>query len=76
MRLIHGISSFTYRNYTIMTDGIIKMANTTYKLIEPTTGAPIKAWIKGVTMEDEAKKQLLNVAQLPFVYKWIAVMPL
>jgi tRNA-splicing ligase RtcB (3'-phosphate/5'-hydroxy nucleic acid ligase) len=51
------------------------MTNTTYKLIEPTTGAPIKAWIKGVTMEDEAKKQLLNVAQLPFVYKWVAVMP-
>lgn len=51
------------------------MANTAYKLIEPTTGAPIKAWIKGVTMEDEAKKQLLNVAQLPFVYKWVAAMP-
>ncbi len=51
------------------------MANTTYQLIEPPTGAPIKAWIKGVTMEDEAKKQLLNVAQLPFVYKWVAAMP-
>jgi tRNA-splicing ligase RtcB len=51
------------------------MANTTYKLIEPPTGVPIKAWVKGVTMEDEAKQQLLNVAQLPIVYKWVAAMP-
>src|SRR5262249_6997979 len=26
-------------------------------------------------LEDEARNQLLNVAQLPFVYKWIAAMP-
>lgn len=36
---------------------------------------PVKAWVDGVELEDEAKKQLLNVAQLPFVYKHVAVMP-
>ncbi len=51
------------------------MANTRYNLIEIENGVPIKAWTKGVKLEDEAKKQLLNVAQLPFVYKWVAAMP-
>ncbi len=51
------------------------MANLRYNLIEVETGVPIKAWTKGVKLEDEAKKQLLNVAQLPFVYKWVAAMP-
>jgi tRNA-splicing ligase RtcB (3'-phosphate/5'-hydroxy nucleic acid ligase) len=36
---------------------------------------PIKAWIDGVELEDEARKQLLNVANLPFVFKHVAVMP-
>jgi tRNA-splicing ligase RtcB len=45
------------------------MANTQYNLIEIKNGVPIKAWTKGVKLEDGAKKQLLNVAQLPFVYK-------
>src|SRR6185436_19390107 len=51
------------------------MANTRYNLIEIENGVPIKAWTKGVKLEDEAKKQLLNVARLPFVYKWVAAMP-
>jgi tRNA-splicing ligase RtcB (3'-phosphate/5'-hydroxy nucleic acid ligase) len=38
-------------------------------------GVPIKAWTKGVALENEARQQLLNAAQLPFVYKWIAAMP-
>lgn len=36
---------------------------------------PIKAWIDGVPLEDEAKKQLLNVAKMPFIFKHVAVMP-
>lgn len=36
---------------------------------------PIKAWVKGVALEKEAEKQLNNVASLPIIYKWIAVMP-
>jgi tRNA-splicing ligase RtcB len=46
-----------------------------YELIQGETGVPIKAWTKGVQVEDAARQQLLNVAQLPFIYRWIAAMP-
>ncbi len=36
---------------------------------------PIKAWIKGVPIEDAAAQQLHNVARLPFVFKHVAAMP-
>jgi tRNA-splicing ligase RtcB len=36
---------------------------------------PIKAWIKGVPVEEEAKQQLRNIAGLPFIHKHVAVMP-
>ncbi len=38
-------------------------------------GAPIKAWIDGVPLEDSARKQLVNVASLPFIHHHVAVMP-
>src|SRR6201996_2755700 len=40
-----------------------------------TTGAPIKAWTVGVPFEAEAQAQLRRVAALPFIHKWVAVMP-
>ncbi len=46
-----------------------------YEVFLPDQGVPVKAWTKGVPVEEAAKQQLLNVAQLPFVYKWVAVMP-
>jgi tRNA-splicing ligase RtcB (3'-phosphate/5'-hydroxy nucleic acid ligase) len=39
------------------------------------TIVPIKMWTSGVPVEDEARKQLENVAKLPIVFKHIAVMP-
>ena len=39
------------------------------------TAAPVKSWTRGVPFEEEAKRQLLNIASLPFIHKWIAVMP-
>ncbi|MDX2029500.1 MAG: RtcB family protein [Blastocatellia bacterium] len=51
------------------------MSNPHYNLIEAPNCVPIKAWTKGVPMEDEARKQLLNVAQLPIVHPWVAAMP-
>ena len=48
---------------------------TTYNVIATEKGVPIKAWTKGVPLEAEAKKQLMNVAQLPFVFRWVAAMP-
>jgi tRNA-splicing ligase RtcB (3'-phosphate/5'-hydroxy nucleic acid ligase) len=41
----------------------------------PTSGAPVKMWTRGVPVEDLAAKQLANTASLPFIYKWLAVMP-
>jgi len=38
-------------------------------------GKPIKAWIDGIELEKEAEKQLINISQMPFIYKHIAVMP-
>jgi tRNA-splicing ligase RtcB len=38
-------------------------------------GVPIKAWVDGVPVEDDAKKQLRNVAALPIVWPHVAVMP-
>jgi len=37
--------------------------------------APIKAWIDGVELEEEARRQLANVAALPFIHHHVAVMP-
>ncbi len=38
-------------------------------------GVPVKMWIRGVPIEDEAKRQLRNAARLPIVFKHIAAMP-
>ncbi|WP_445360742.1 RtcB family protein [Microbulbifer sp. EKSA005] len=38
-------------------------------------GVPIKSWTLGVPFEDEAKAQLKNISQMPFVHKWVAAMP-
>lgn len=46
-----------------------------YEIIEAPNGAPIKAWTRGVPVEDAARRQLQNIASLPFIYRWIAVMP-
>ena len=51
------------------------MTDATYNVMMPGKGVPIKAWTKGVPLEDAARQQLLNVAQLPFIYKWVAAMP-
>src|SRR5260221_3768380 len=37
--------------------------------------APIKAWIDGVPVEDTARRQLFNIAALPFIHGHVAVMP-
>src|SRR5258708_17551130 len=46
-----------------------------YNVLTAEKGVPIKAWTKGVQLEEQARKQLLNVAQLPFIFKWVAAMP-
>lgn len=36
---------------------------------------PIKGWVRGVPLEEEAHQQLRNIAAIPFVGPWVAVMP-
>ncbi|MDB4962166.1 MAG: hypothetical protein JWP01_2165 [Myxococcales bacterium] len=45
-----------------------------YELIQ-TGRVPIKAWTRGVGIEDAAAKQLHNLSQLPIVFRHVAVMP-
>ena len=51
------------------------MTESNHHTVHVEHGVPIKAWTKGVKFEDKAEAQLRNVAKLPFVYKWVAVMP-
>ncbi len=50
-------------------------SETSYQVIEAGPGRFIKAWTRGVPVEAEAEAQLKRVAQLPFIHKWVAVMP-
>lgn len=45
-----------------------------FEIIE-SDGKPIKAWTRGVPIEEAAKKQLRNLSGLPFIHSHIAVMP-
>jgi len=47
----------------------------THNVINPETGVPIRTWTRGVLLDPEAEKQLRNVAQMPFVFRWVAAMP-
>jgi tRNA-splicing ligase RtcB len=47
----------------------------TYEVFTPEHGVPIKSWTRGVPVEEEAKKQLLNIASMPFIFRWVAAMP-
>lgn len=38
-------------------------------------GAPIRAWVRGVPVEEAARSQLQNIAALPFIHGHVAVMP-
>lgn len=39
------------------------------------SATPIKGWVRGVPLEDQAHEQLRNIAAIPFVGPWVAVMP-
>jgi tRNA-splicing ligase RtcB (3'-phosphate/5'-hydroxy nucleic acid ligase) len=46
-----------------------------YKMITERGAKPIKAWVDGVHFDDNARQQLINVAKLPIIHKWVAAMP-
>lgn len=46
-----------------------------YELLDGHGGSPIKMWAQGVPVDAGAKQQLMNTAQMPFIFKHLAVMP-
>ena len=51
------------------------MTENTHNVLTPEKGVRIRAWTRGVALDDKARIQLFNVAQMPFVFRWIAAMP-
>jgi tRNA-splicing ligase RtcB len=49
------------------------MSDFEFRAVE--NGGPIKMWTRGVQVEEQALKQLDNVASLPFIFKHVAAMP-
>jgi len=46
-----------------------------YEVIDEPGRKPIKAWTRGVLFDEKAKAQVRNVASMPFIHGWVAVMP-
>nr|MBL8455767.1 RtcB family protein [Zoogloeaceae bacterium] len=46
-----------------------------YQIQEVRDGRPIKMWTEGVPVEDDARRQLMNTASMPFIFRHLAVMP-
>ncbi len=51
------------------------MTETMYDFQHVEGGVPIKMWTRGVPVEDGARAQLARAAQMPFVFRHVAVMP-
>ena len=51
------------------------MCGENYEVMSEHKGVPVKSWTIGVAFEEQARQQLRNIAALPFIHKWISVMP-
>ncbi|MFC4254335.1 RtcB family protein [Altererythrobacter xixiisoli] len=51
------------------------MTDTTYDVMQPEGGKPVKMWTRGVPVEDGARAQLSRAAKMPFIFKHVAAMP-
>ncbi|EHP43889.1 hypothetical protein OR16_05859 [Cupriavidus basilensis OR16] len=51
------------------------MSKENYDVFQSGTGRPVKMWTRGVPVDDGARAQLANTAQMPFIFKHLAVMP-
>ena len=50
------------------------MDATNYEVLT-TKGGLVKAWTRSVPFDEKARAQVLKIASLPFIHKWVAVMP-
>src|SRR5688572_32690545 len=46
-----------------------------YEVLNVEGGRHVKMWTRGVPVDEQAKKQLENIARMPFVHSHLAVMP-
>jgi tRNA-splicing ligase RtcB len=46
-----------------------------YEVMNVDGGRHVKMWTQGVPVDEEARKQLANIARMPFVHSHVAVMP-
>jgi tRNA-splicing ligase RtcB len=51
------------------------MSTNAYETMNVEGGSHVKMWVRGVPIEEEAKKQLANTARMPFIFKHVAAMP-
>ncbi len=51
------------------------MAEQSFEYMPVEGGAPVKMWTKGVAVDPKAREQLSRAAQMPFIFKHVAVMP-
>ena len=49
------------------------MAEQSFEYMHVEGGAPVKMWTKGVPVDDKARDQLSRAAQMPFIFKHVAV---
>jgi tRNA-splicing ligase RtcB (3'-phosphate/5'-hydroxy nucleic acid ligase) len=68
-----GIPSDRLRHSRRSNAGIMNQRN--YDVMQADGRGLVKMWTRGVQVENEARAQLLNVAAMPFIHKWVAVMP-
>lgn len=47
----------------------------TFEFLHTEGTTPIKGWVRGVPVDELAQAQLRNIAAVPFVGPWVAVMP-
>ncbi len=58
-----------------MTTAKTSTTTRSYDVMQAPNGGLVKMWTRGVPLEDDARRQLSNVASMPFVHGWVAVMP-
>ena len=51
------------------------MTTPSYDVMQVKNNGLVKSWTRGVPFEDEARLQLRNIAELPFIHQWVAAMP-
>ena len=51
------------------------MTEHNFDVTQVENAVPVKHWTRGVPFEDDARRQLTNIAKLPFIHRWVAAMP-